>query len=178
MTELDESILRAATKGSNTAFKQLYDYYAPFVWRLAYKTVAGDESLARQVAQDVFVRVHGSLRRFDFRSGFSTWLYRIAYNQALTLLKRRHIEWQRTVGLSDELRASGGEGALDARDTVRQVLAGLSPDERFLLVAREVDGVPFEELAEIAGKTSGALRTQLTRLKESLRKEYDHGRQG
>lgn len=171
MEEIAVDILREASRGDAAAFRRLYDHYAPIVWRQAVRMSQGDEGLAAQITQDVFVRVHASLRTFDYRSAFSTWLFRIAYNRAMTLLARRQREQRRTAPLSDMHPARGDMGRLEAKEIVQRLLARLSPDERFLLVAREVDGVPFEELARITGRKPGALRTQLSRMKNALREE-------
>ncbi|MBD3241094.1 MAG: sigma-70 family RNA polymerase sigma factor [Chitinivibrionales bacterium] len=173
MQEVAVDTLREASKGDDSAFRRLYEHYAPVVWRQVVRMAQGDEELAAQITQDVFVRVHAGLRRFDGRSAFSTWLFRIAYNRAMTVLTRRQRQRRRTVPLHDEIPGREDTGRLEAREIVQRLLAPLSPDERFLLVAREVDGVPFEELATITGRKPGALRTQLSRLKRALREGGD-----
>jgi RNA polymerase sigma factor (sigma-70 family) len=59
------------------------------------------------------------------------------------------------------------------KEIVRVLLRALSPEERFLITSREVEGIPFEELAEITGRSSESLRTQISRLKERLRSMYE-----
>jgi len=61
---------------------------------------------------------------------------------------------------------------LDMKDYMQKILKNISPEERFLLTAREMLGFSFEELADITGKNAGSLRTQLFRLKEEIRKKF------
>ena len=66
--------------------------------------------------------------------------------------------------------AGPDEGSrIEARDAAQRILSALEPQERFLLIAREVEGMSFEELAESTGIAAGALRTRLSRLKQRIR---------
>jgi RNA polymerase sigma-70 factor (ECF subfamily) len=66
------------------------------------------------------------------------------------------------------------ENESHSEDMIQQLLAPLSPFERYIITAREVEDIPFEELAEITGKRSGSLRTAVHRIKEKIRKEASH----
>jgi RNA polymerase sigma-70 factor (ECF subfamily) len=147
----------------------VYDHYAPYVWAVIHKTTAGNESAAREILQDVFVRVHRSLKHYKANSSFSTWLYRITYNTSMSYLSREAKGRARSVPLEKAEPVGDPNDRLDARDMVRRVLGQLTPAERFLIVSREVDEVSFEELSEITGKNQGALRTTVSRLKSKLR---------
>jgi len=171
--ELDSVTIELASRGDARAFRRLYDHYAPFVWRLAYRMCQGDQQVAAQITQDVFVRTHRGLRSFDSRSRLSTWLYRVTYNQGMSVLSHRSKWRRRAVPMLEEPPAPTGGDRAEARDLVNHLLRSLTPDERFLLVAREVDGVPFEELARITGRSAGSLRTQVSRMKNALREEAE-----
>ena len=178
MEELDTDTVHAAAKGEQKAFRQFYDHYAPFVWRVVYRAADGDRDCAAQVTQDVFVRAHRALAKFDSRSTVSTWLYRIAYNSAMTTVGRQRERWKReTAEAGETADPVSTAGQAEARDMVRRILAGLTPDERFLLTAREVDGMSYEELEAVTGVSSGALRTRLSRIKESIREGGGHADQ-
>ncbi len=176
MQELNDITLHSAAKGKQTAFKQLYDHYSPFVWKVVFRTVNGDTNAAEHIMQDVFIRVHKTMKKFRFNAAFSTWLYRITYNESMAYLKSRTKYSKRLVEFKDTQNAEEIKDTLEDKDTLENVLKNVSPDERFLLVAREVNDIPFEELATVTGKTAGALRTMLHRLKENLRKGFDYER--
>jgi len=173
MTEIDEMTLRLATRGDQRASKRFYDFYAPFVWRVIYRTVNGDTEAAGEVLQQSFIRIFSSLKKFKKDSAISTWIYRIAYNVALTFAEKTRQASARMVEADDTLRSRDSLD-LDTKREVEQILRALSEEERFLLTAREVEGVSFEDLATITGKNSGALRTSLHRLKERIRQEFGH----
>lgn len=173
MKEIDTLTITSAQKGRKKAFRALYDWYAPFVWKVIFRTVNGREEVAKQVMQNVFVKVHSVLTSFKFQSNFSTWLYRITYNEAVGYLIKQNREQKRMVPIDDSQRDVPFEGEFSDRDMVSKILGGLSRKDRFLLVAREVNDVPFDELAEITGQSAGALRTQLHRLKLQIKELFN-----
>ena len=124
--------------------------------------------------QNTFIRAHGSMKKFSFDSAFSTWLYRIAYNAALTYSTRRRTENGRSSQYHDTIAGPQVSDTYDSREAVSRILASLHSEERFLLTAREAAGLAFEELSIITGRSEGALRTALHRIKERIRKEHGH----
>jgi RNA polymerase sigma-70 factor (ECF subfamily) len=169
MKEIDDLTIRQAAKKNEKAFRRVYDYYAPFVWKVIFRTAGGDHNVANEIVQDSFVRIYKSLHLFSFNSGLSTWIYRIAFNTSQSYLSKQYKN--NNYVLLDENIAGTKDfnQELENKDFVNSILKTLSPDDRFLLISREVEGIPFEELAEITGKSSESLRTRLSRLKEQLR---------
>jgi RNA polymerase sigma-70 factor, ECF subfamily len=168
MKELDSITLHRAIKGDKKAFKALYDHYSPFVWRVVFKMVSGDQIMAQELLQETFVKLHRALNNFRGDSGLSTWIYRIAYNLAITAFNQR----KKFTGLDGTEIIPAGNDRTDAYDNsefIKKVIAEVSADDRFLLVAREVDGMSYNEISEITGQNEGALRTRLHRIKEQLR---------
>ncbi len=168
MDELSSKEIRAAVN-DDKAFRLLYDFYSPFVWRVIFRMVHGDSLLAEQIMQSVFITVHRSLKKFQYKSAFSTWVYQITWREALALLKKNKRENEKNVPLNDDLMSSDNKG--DTSE-LGSLLAKLSETERFILVSRELDGFSFDELAKITGKRSGSLRTAVSRIKEKLREVY------
>ncbi|MCU0608999.1 MAG: RNA polymerase sigma factor [Chitinispirillaceae bacterium] len=173
MIDLDNITVGLATKGDSKAFRRLYDHYAPFVWRIAYRTIGHDKSMAEEIVQETFVRIHRSLRQFAANSTLGTWIYRITFNVANTILSARLRRKGTLVTLPDNLACGKFESnTWDTEDLLNKILNSLSPEERFLLVAREVDGLAYEEIADITGKSSESLRTKLSRLKEKIANSF------
>ena len=171
MQEIDDITLKAAQKGNKTAFKRLYDLYAPFVWRVVYRTAGGDEDAVRHIVQDTFIRIHGALKTYKREAALSTWIYRIAYNTAQSFLQKRKRQWERQTPFDDSIPCSEESvDGFDIREQVRVLLESCTPQERFLLTA-SAEGFSFEELSHISGKSEGALRVRLHRIKERIRKE-------
>ncbi len=171
MQEIDDITLRKASRGDRKAFKSLYDHYAPFLWRVLFPMAGHDMTTARELLQDTFVKVFESLHQFKGQSALSTWLYRIAYTSAMAH-GRRQQKQHRFQLYTDTLGGDDRSDRFDDRQIVRKVLNSLEHDDRFLLIAREVDGIPFEDLSLITGQKSGALRTRLHRLKEQIRQLF------
>ena len=169
MTEIDGPTIRLAAQKDECAFKKVYDCYAPFVWRLVYKTVGGDRDEAIEIVQDTFIRVYKSLPGFSFNAKLSTWIYRIALNAAKNHLFKKGkqsglLEFDEKKHWDD-----AGDPAFETIELINSLLANLSPEDRFILTSREMDGVTFKELAEITGKSSESLRTRASRIKERFR---------
>jgi|WetSurMetagenome_2_1015567.scaffolds.fasta_scaffold00110_29 RNA polymerase sigma-70 factor, ECF subfamily len=172
MKELDALTVQRAKKGDGTSFRALYDFYAPFSWKIAYRTLHGDSGAAQEAVQETFIRVYKSLKRFGGESALSTWIYRITFNACMTLLSKRN-----RVNETQELDENTGSPVpsaerIDMKEDIQKILKSISAEERFLLTGREMLGFSFEELADITGKSAGSLRTQLFRLKEELRKKF------
>jgi RNA polymerase sigma-70 factor (ECF subfamily) len=172
MNEIDPVTIRLAKKKDREAFRRIYDYYSPFVWKIAFRTMHGDQTATEEAVQDTFIRVYDALPKFGEESALSTWVYRIVYNVCLTALSK-----QKKAGSMQELDENipGGSSVLDTLDSKEQVnaiLAGMSEDERFLLTGREILELSYDELALITGRNAGSLRTQLSRLKEEIRKKF------
>jgi len=151
-------------------FKKIYDYYAPFVWRVVFRTL-GNENDAKFVLQSVFIVVHKSIKNFRFESAFSTWIYRISLNETIKFINKR--KSRRELPLNENIEIKDSEDKISDKNLVRNILATLSAEEKFLLVSREVDGIPFEELSEITGKSSGALRVEISRLKQKIKENFN-----
>jgi RNA polymerase sigma-70 factor (ECF subfamily) len=176
MQEIETETIKAAQKRKGVAFRHIYDYYSPFLWKVIYRTLNGDMDAATQVLQDVFVKAYLSLGSYRFKAAFSTWLYRIAFTTSLNHKRQRNKWWSRMKVLNEAVTGVDTGLKPEAKDLAGRLLASLSPEERFLLTAREIDNHSFEELEIMIGKSSGSLRTQVSRIKDNLRKEFKHER--
>jgi RNA polymerase sigma-70 factor (ECF subfamily) len=139
------------------------------VWRIVFRTAGGDREIAGEIVQDTFIRIHGSLKKFASVSALGTWIYRIAFNAATTCMAKRAHFRRTTVSVTDDFPNPGPVAdAFETRDLVSKILSTLSAEERFLLVAKEIDGLTFDQIAGITGKSSASLRTKLFRIRETI----------
>jgi RNA polymerase sigma-70 factor (ECF subfamily) len=172
--DLDRFTIERASRGDEKAFRRLYDHYAPFVWRIAYRSTRGERNVAEEIVQETFVRIHRSLKKFTADASLGTWIYRIAFNAANTLLAKQARQRETTVSFVDELRNS--REATDDYETselVKKILDELPLEDRFLLITREIDGLTFEEIAVIAGATPESLRTRMFRIRAKVKSMMD-----
>lgn len=172
MKELDTITIQRAAKGDKDAFKALYDHYSPFFWRVLFRMSSGNQTLAQELLQESFVKIHSSLKSFRSMSAFSTWGYRIAYNIAINAFahNKKYSSW---ISIDDSIQGNSKTDRYDDREMLQKILKGISPQDRFLLIAKELDDLSYDELSEITNQSSGALRTKLHRLKEELRKHSE-----
>ena len=172
--EDDTQLVALALKGSQGAFRALYDRYQKKIYRLVGSLIESREDVG-EIVQETFVRAFHSLGRFKARSSFYTWLYRIALNAA-TDYRRKEARRRRNRpeqplseldGGAFQLAApaeDGPEGVLYRKELarlVRKALAALSEEHRRVMVLREVNGLSYVEIAEVTGVTVGTVMSRL-----------------
>ncbi len=180
----DAAVVERARKGDHEAFRVLVERYQGRAFRLALR-VLRDEEQARDAVQDAFLKAYGSLDRFEGRSSFYTWLYRIVMNLCLDRKRRdrsdRHVEWNDEVATGiEETDAGAGGGAPDEAAErsqlgaiMAQAIEALPEDARRTIQLREIDGLSYKEIASALGIPKGTVMSRLhyarRRLQETLR---------
>jgi RNA polymerase sigma-70 factor (ECF subfamily) len=175
----DAALVERARGGLSDAFRVLVERHSRSVFRLAYRMTL-NEFDADDVVQETFLRAYRGLGRFDGRSEFSTWIYRIAVNCSLDLQRARgkRVELstgsQESDGLAATLTAPDpGPHRVALSGQVRQIvdhtLAGLSPLERTAFLLRHVEGMPVPEISAVLGRNDGATKHSIFRAVKKLR---------
>ncbi len=174
-------LVERARKGDREAFGILVERYQRRVVGVVLAVVRNPED-AVELAQETFVRAYQNLSKFEERSSFSTWLYRIAVNLAIDWRRRenRHvtvrgeeaeIEIERMpTAVGDAFKETArGETA----QRIREALDELTPELRTVILLREVEGLSYEEIAEVLGCPRGTVMSRLfyarSRLRELLK---------
>jgi RNA polymerase sigma-70 factor, ECF subfamily len=174
----EPELIHRARGGDEDAFAELVALHADRVYG-ALRRFGLDPSEADEVGQEVFLRAWRGLPRFEERARLSTWLYRIAFNEAQRRLARRpppraesDPEREDPVAALPESAQLGPEAqTLDhefAR-TLEQALAQLPPEWRMAVVLRDIEGLSTSEAAEIAGVGEAAFKSRLHRGRMQLR---------
>ena len=137
------------------------------------------ESDAEDAAQEIFIKAYRSFDSFRKDAAFSTWLYRIASNHCRDLLRKRARQKTEPLDELPELFLSSGDprGKTEKADLAEQILLTLSPDERLILTLREVEGLSYQEIAEVLSCSLDAVKGRLKRLREALLSRHDTFRQ-
>jgi RNA polymerase sigma-70 factor (ECF subfamily) len=179
----DAEVIRRVRAGEHDLFGTLVDRYGARIARLVRGFVRNEQD-AQDVAQDAFVKAFTRLDRFDGRSAFYTWLYRIAANTAMDHNKKvrrrppalpleapREDEEGRT-GIVPEARGpSPAEGAMAAelRGAIDEALDELPEAFREVVVLREMEGLSYDDMARALGVSRGTVESRLFRARERLR---------
>ena len=149
----DVEMVGRCRRGDSIAWRGLYDRYAPVVYR--FLSAFGVPREEREDAcQEVFVAVYRSLARFRGEARLSTWIYRIAARHAGRIARRRKV---RTLLSTLLVREPPPPPAADPSERserlqlLDEMVSKLSPKKRLVLVLFEIEGVPIEEVAKIAG---------------------------
>ncbi len=159
-----------AQRGDRQAFCKLVYRYREGVIDVVYR-MCGDANLAEDAAQEAFIRAWQHLPRYRPRSSFRNWLYRIATNVALDVLRRE----RETTDIDDvPLAAStiGPEAAIERderAERVRQAVLALPPASRVVLILREYEGLSYREIAETLDIPIGTVMSRLNYARAQLR---------
>jgi RNA polymerase sigma-70 factor, ECF subfamily len=187
----DRSLITEAQRGDPAAFETLVRRHDRAILRLLLGMVRSEE-VARDLYQEVFLRVHRSLGRFRLESRFETWLYRIATNVCLDHLRRAAAcgvdvppgaagGEDRTALMADDRPDSDPERALMRREARRLILAavrGLAPRERMVFELRHGQGLTGRAIAEILSTSEETVRNCLYRAHRELRVRLSGLRRG
>jgi RNA polymerase sigma-70 factor, ECF subfamily len=174
----EHELIRRARAGDEDAFAELVATHADRVYSML-RRFGLDPDEADEVAQEVFVRAWRGLARFEERAQFSTWLYRIAFNEAQRRLSRRRParaerEPDRVHpidSLSESLELGPEAQTLDREleRTLESALAELPADWRAAVVLRDVEGLSTRDAAEVVGIREAAFKSRLHRGRMQLR---------
>ena len=176
----DSKLIDEALAGNSASFGQLVRRYQDRLYNTMYHVVHHAEE-AQDVVQEAFVQAYVKLDTFQRTSAFYTWLYRIAFNTAVSRKRR-----QRPMVSVDQSRQATGEEPIDAHAApqerleqeervaqVRAALATLTEDHRAILVLREMEGFDYETIAQMLDLPMGTVRSRLHRARLELRDQLE-----
>ncbi len=179
----DPELIKKILGGDSAAYADIIRKYQGRILRLC-ASMLSDEKEAEDAAQEIFLKGFYALGRFKSNASLYTWLYRIASNHCLDLLRKKS---RRRTGSWDELSERLGDEAeklISGRDDgsgnqrqmelVQEVLERLEPDYRLILTLREMEGLHYEEIAQALNCTLDAVRGRLKRAREQFRDILRH----
>jgi RNA polymerase sigma-70 factor, ECF subfamily len=176
----DRELVRRAQQEDKEAFEELIRRHQHRVFAVAGGIVKRREDV-EDIAQQVFVKAYFSLKRFDQRAAFSTWLYKITVNECWDLLRKKKVrplvyeadmseEQARQVISSAEKSKDGPDisDRLEARQRVERLLDGLEERDRLMLILKEVEGFSIEEIAEVLDLNANTVKVRLFRARRRI----------
>ena len=178
MNNHEQELVRRAQKGDRAAFERLVQENALYVFNLAVRTL-NDLHEAEDLAQEAFIRAWQALPGFRGEAGFRTWLYRIVtnlcYNRLLRLKKELDaLGSEDFPELPDENR-SPEKVLLDAetRNRLHEAMRRLPQSYRLLLNLRHLQGLSYDEIAQVTGQPLGTVKTGIFRARKKLKDELE-----
>ena len=175
----DRRLITECLQGRKAAFGDLVRRYQDRLYNAIYRLVDNAEDAA-DVVQDAFLNAYQSLNSFKGDSEFFTWLYRIAFNTAISLKRKRRVVLRFDAGPNgemvgdpiDESELTRPGSALERSEEEAKLQAALnrlSPEHRTVLILKDIEGQKYEEIAEILDVPIGTIRSRLHRARLELR---------
>lgn len=186
----EASVVEELKSGSEAAFAWLIQHYHQPVYNLVYR-ILNDPSDAADATQEVFLKVFKGIKNFNGEASLKTWVYRIAVHEASNQRRWWFRHKRQETSMESPLEGHNGEGderalgetLADAADTpfenmaheevrarVEQELAQISEPYRTAVVLRDIEGLAYEEIAQVLQVSLGTVKSRLLRGREALRK--------
>lgn len=176
----ERQLVREAQKGNKGAFETLVQRHQHRVFAVARGILRRQEDV-EDIAQQVFVKAYFSLKRFDQRAAFSTWLYKITMNECWDLLRKRKArplvyeadfseEQSRQYSSADRAVAGGPDTSdrMAMRQGLEIMLSQVDKKDRAMLVLKEVEGFSVEEIAESMELNANTVKVRLFRARRRI----------
>jgi RNA polymerase sigma-70 factor, ECF subfamily len=178
-------LITQARSGDQQALEQLLNQHADMLYAVCFR-MCGHAEDARDLAQDVLVKVIEALDSFDGRAKFSTWMTKIAMNHCLTHRRRQKLRGHASLdtltgGTSEspsegrgfeqtrELSAHAGVEHTEMQQVLRRAMQELDPDSRALLILRDVRDLDYGQISEVLDIPLGTVKSRLFRARAALR---------
>ena len=183
VAESDERLIKDALAGDQKAYRELLSRHRQSIYHVIFKIVRHPEE-ANDLVQETFMKAFGSLSSYRFEYRFSTWLYKIAANNAIDHLRKKRIE---ALSLDKPVQTYDGEVSIEIPDwtnnpeedlyrkrravTVQEAIASLPPKYREVIVLRHQQDKSYEEIAEQLHIPVGTVKARIFRARELLKKK-------
>ena len=178
-----DDVLKKAAAGDVAAFEALILQHEKFIYNIAWR-IMGNAEDAKDISQDAIIKIYRNLASVTDTGHMRAWIARIVHNTCMDELRRRKgkiaLSYDVMLDLGDgELEhqiadsAAGPDEMLLRKEIGQQILQGLnqlSDDHRSLVVLRDVQGLSYEEIAEITGKPLGTVKSRISRGRNNLKR--------
>jgi RNA polymerase sigma-70 factor (ECF subfamily) len=175
---INAGVIHACQAGDREAFRLLFEAYKDRVFSIACYSL-GDQAAADDITQQIFVKLFTRIGQFRGDSEFTTWLYRLVINSCLDERRRQ----RRLLPVAEFLPMRKGayrkspETGYERREiagSVREAIGGLKPKMRLPILLKYIEGLSYEEIAEVLGCSKGTVASRLNRAHKALAKKLSH----
>lgn len=170
---LDNSIIKEAKKGDFIAFEKIVTEYEALVYNTCYKLLSNVED-SRDATQDTFVKVYKNLSKFNEDSNLKAWIYTIAYNTCLDIIRKRKEvisldDDEKFIEIKDKANVEADVLNKEKRNVILKSLNKLSFEHKSLIVLRDIDGYSYEEISQIMKIPLGSVKSGISRGRKKLK---------
>jgi RNA polymerase sigma-70 factor, ECF subfamily len=176
----DRELVRRAQREDKEAFEELIRRHQNRVFAVAGGILRRREDV-EDISQQVFVKAYFSLKRFDQRAAFTTWLYKITVNECWDLLRKKKVRplvYESDLSEEQAKQVAGSELAqspepdiserMESREEVERLLEGLDERDRLMLMLKEVEGFSIEEIADVMDLNANTVKVRLFRARRRI----------
>lgn len=180
--EKTDILIKSALEGDMQSFEELIYQYEKKVYNVALRVFKNPED-AKDISQDVFIKIYKNLDKFDNKSSFSTWLYRITTNTCIDELRKR--KGKETVSIDNDIEDDEGKFKREFADNeptpeekviskegeseIIKSMNTLSDEHRTIIVMRDIQGLSYTEISEIIGVSIGTVKSRISRARLQLK---------
>jgi len=176
----EKELVRKSKNGDLEAFERLIMAYEKKIFNIAYRMTGNSEDAA-DIAQEVCIKIYKSIGNFKENSSFGTWVYRITSNVCIDEIRKRKNstvslnvkneddeEFERAIENKDRLPDEIVEGR-EALNAIKKCILELTPEQRMVIILRDVRGHSYEEISSMLNINIGTLKSRLNRARSLLK---------
>ena len=176
---IDGRVIEACQQGDRAAFQLLFETYKDKVFSIAVYSTGGDQAVADDVTQQIFLKLFTAIKQFRGDSEFTTWLYRMVVNACLDERRRsrRWLPWGETVTMrspGDKKPQEKQYARLEVAEAVQAAIRDLKPKFRLPILLKYIEGFSYEDIATVMGCSKGTVASRLNRGHSQLAKRLSH----
>ncbi len=176
----DEDLVKKFNEGHNEVFEILFDRYYKKIYNLCLRFCNSDRNLAEETAQETFLQAYKSLPRFQYKSSFYTWLYRVTFNTcSINVKKQARLRSSSLESIElDHLNRSSHEPSdlvlkREYSRYVNKVLNELPEEQKQVMLLGPVLGHSYQEISEIIGESVTVIKGRLFRARQNFKKKFE-----
>jgi len=179
--ESDEKLVARCLKGDKDAYESLVRKYQQRIFNIIYRITGSDDEV-EDIAQEVFLKIFKSLETFREASSFFTWIYRMTVNACFNRIRKRNpalsLDDPDLVGfverkkLGEEEEGQNPEYLMETGElssAIRRAIDSLPPDYKAVIILRDIEGLSYQEIAEVLERPVGTVMSRLYRARKELK---------
>lgn len=179
---INGNVIDACQQGDRDAFRLLFETYKDRVYSIAFYSSGGDAALADDVTQQIFLKLFTAIKQFRGDSEFTTWLYRLVVNACMDERRRRRrlLPFGEFLAMKHPSVKKPQEqqyGKTEVTSAVRIAIWKLKPKFRVPILLKYIEGLSYEEIAQVMGCSKGTVASRLNRGHGQLAKTLSHLRE-